>query len=128
MRGLRIDGSLFRKIAARILRQQHSETVMSSDRLANHILPNSATMIGVCVTAVGLVKIAEDRIGPSNVDIYFAMAAILFLGSAVLSYLSVRAGSVGRASAILERMADVLFMTGLLAMTGIATLFAYEVI
>jgi hypothetical protein len=97
-------------------------------RLSSHILPNSATMIGVCVTAVGLVKIAESRIGPSNVDIYFSLTAVIFLGSAVLSYLSVRAQEPSAGTAIIERMADALFMTGLLAMTFIATLFAYEVI
>jgi hypothetical protein len=101
---------------------------MPKEKLANHILPNSATMIGVCVTAVGLVKIAENHIGPSKVDVYFALTAILFLGSAILSYLSVRAPDGSRGSALIERMADALFMAGLLAMTFIATLFAYEVV
>jgi hypothetical protein len=101
---------------------------MLSEKLANHILPNSATMIGVCVTAVGLVKIAEGHIGPSNVDIYFALTAIIFLGSAVLSYMSVRTSGPSRGTAIVERMADAMFMAGLLAMTLIATLFAYEVV
>lgn len=101
---------------------------MLPDKLASHILPNSATMIGVCVTAVGLVKIAESRIGPSNVDIYFALTAIIFLGSAALSYMSVRTTTPSRRTAVVERAADALFMAGLLAMTFIATLFAYEVI
>jgi len=97
-------------------------------KLSGHILPNSATMIGVCVTAVGLVKIAEDRIGPSNVDVYFSLTAVIFLGSAILSYLSVRTEQPNTGTAVVERMADALFMSGLLAMTFIATLFAYEVI
>jgi hypothetical protein len=85
-------------------------------------------MIGVCVTAVGLVKIAESHIGPSNVDIYFSLAAIIFLGSAMLSYLAIRAPVANRGVAILERMADGLFILGLIALTLIATMFAYEVI
>jgi hypothetical protein len=53
---------------------------------------------------------------------------VIFLGSAVLSYLSIRALQPSLGTAIIERMADALFMSGLLAMTFIATLFAYEVI
>ncbi|MBV9569990.1 MAG: hypothetical protein JO056_01975 [Alphaproteobacteria bacterium] len=101
---------------------------MAPEKLAHHILPNSATMIGVCVTAVGLVKIAEDRIGPTYVDVYFALLAIVFLGSAILSYLSVRAGTEAQGASTLEKLADGLFMAGLLGLTCIATLFAYEVI
>ena len=101
---------------------------MPQERLAHHILTNSATMIGVCVTAVGLVKIAESHIGPSEVDVYFAIIAVIFLGSAFLSYLSVRAREPTAGAGILERMADVLFMTGLLGMTLVAMLFAYEVV
>ena len=101
---------------------------MPQGRLASNILPNSATMIGVCVTAVGLVKIAESHIGPSRVDIYFSLAAIIFLGSAILSYIAVRAEEGSPGSATIERMADAMFLLGLLSMTFIAILFAYEVI
>ena len=99
---------------------------MTQERLANHILPNSAAMIGVCVTMVGLVKIAEAHLGPSHVDIYCAFAALIFLGSALCSYLSLR--FEGRLSESLERIADVFFMAGLLALTLVTILFAYEVI
>ena len=99
---------------------------MPQERLAQHILPNSATMIGVCVTAVGLVKVAEAHIGPSNVDNYSALAGIVFLVSAICSYMSLRVQ--GAVSVTLERIADVSFMLGLVALTGITMLFAYEVI
>jgi hypothetical protein len=101
---------------------------MAQQRLANHILPNSATMIGVCVTTVGLVKIAEGRIGPSNVDIYAALAALIFLASAFLSYTSLRLDEGSVMSGRLEKSADGCFMAGLAALTLITTLFAYEVI
>ena len=69
---------------------------MSTQRLAGHILPTAATMIGICVTLTGLVKIAEARIGPSHVDEYCALTAVLFLASTALSYVSLRAVSVSR--------------------------------
>ncbi len=51
---------------------------MPRPRLALQILPNASTMIGICVTAIGLVKIVEGRIGPSHVDEYAALTAVLF--------------------------------------------------
>lgn len=101
---------------------------MPQERLANHILPNSAAMIGVCVTAVGLVKVAEAHIGPSNVDIYCSLAGVVFLISAFCSYLALRFRPLAHLSTVLERIADACFMLGLFGLTGIIMLFAYEVI
>jgi hypothetical protein len=101
---------------------------MSNRKLASHILPNAATMIGVCVTAVGLVKVAEAHIGPSSVDNYCAMAGIVFLVSAFCSYLSLRTEDGSALADRLERIADQCFMLGLIGLTVIILLFAYEVI
>ncbi|HEY2034758.1 MAG TPA: hypothetical protein VGH02_13835 [Rhizomicrobium sp.] len=97
-------------------------------RLSLQILPNASTMIGICVTAIGLVKIVEGRIGPSNVDEYAALAAVIFLISALLSYASLRLDPESRIGITLERIADMAFMAGLVALTVISLLFAYEVI
>ena len=98
------------------------------DSLACHILPVSGTMIGVCVTLIGLVKLADARHGSSRVDEYAAMAAVTFLASALTSYLSIRFSDRTRLSFQIERMADVIFLFGLIGITLVATLFAYEVI
>jgi hypothetical protein len=95
--------------------------------LSGHILPNSTAMVGVCVTAIGLVKLLEGRIGPSRVDEYCAVTAIIFAASAILSYVSIRM-ETPNSNGVLERLADFCFMLGLAALTGIALLFAYEVI
>jgi len=97
-------------------------------RLSLQILPNASTMIGICVTAIGLVKIVEGRIGPSNVDEYAALAAVIFLLSALLSYGSLRLDAESVLAVRLERAADFAFMLGLVALTVISLLFAYEVI
>lgn len=101
---------------------------MRNRKLASHILPNAATMIGVCVTAVGLVKVAEAHIGPSSVDNYCALAGVIFLVSAVCSYLSLRQDDGSPLADGLERAADICFMLGLVGLTVIILLFAYEVI
>lgn len=100
----------------------------SADGLSRHILPAAGTMIGVCTTLIGLVKIVEERIGSSHVDEYAALAALLFLASAATSYLSMRLAAAQRRSARLERYADICFLAGLTALAMIATLFAYETI
>jgi hypothetical protein len=96
--------------------------------LASHILPVSGTMIGICVTLVGLVKVAETHVGPSHVDECAAIAAILFLASALTSYLSIRWSNKDKLSYRLEQAADIIFITSLIGITVISTLFAYEVI
>ena len=99
-----------------------------SESLASHILPVSGTMIGVCATLIGLVKLADAGHGSSHVDEYAAMAAVTFLASALTSYLSIRFSDQTRLSSQIERMADVIFLFGLIGITLVATLFAYEVI
>ena len=99
-----------------------------STTLSHHILPNAGTMIGVCTTLIGLVKIYETRTGPSHVDEATALTMILFLASAAASYLSIRLGADGRLAPRLERAADACFMLGLAGLSAIALLFAYEAV
>jgi len=100
----------------------------SSKELSRHILPTSATMIGICTTFIGLVKVVETRMGPTHVDEYAALAALLFLISATSSYLSIRYAAMTGLTERCERLADMLFLTGLFSITIIAMLFAYEAI
>ncbi len=99
-----------------------------SDTLASHILPTSATMIGVCATLIGLIKLAEEKLGSSHVDEYAALVAVTFLASALASYLSIRCSNRPRLSVRTEQIVDLIFLGGLIGITLVATLFAYEVI
>ena len=96
--------------------------------LSRIILPTSCTMIGVCATIIGLVKIVEGRGGPRHVDEYTALVLLLFLGSAMASYLSIRHAKRRRFSVRLEILADIAFLTGLFAIAVIGLFFAYEII
>jgi hypothetical protein len=98
-------------------------------QLSHHILPNASTMLGVCLTGIGLVKVAEAHLGPSHVDEYLALNAIFFLVSCLCSYTSLRRNK--RNANIrdrLEQIADYFFMIGLVVMTFISVLFAYEIV
>jgi len=84
-----------------------------SQSLSGHILPTSATMVGVCMTVISIVKLAHA--GPAGVviDKILAFDSVLFLLSAVFSYLSLRFGSN---TVRLENIADNAFMVGLVCM------------
>lgn len=93
--------------------------------LTAHILPTSATMIGVCITVISLVRVVEATNDVSTViDKVVAGDSLLFLAAAFMSYLSMRSG---RRRRYLENYADVVFMIalGVLAMAGI--LVAWEI-
>lgn len=97
--------------------------------LAQTILPSSGTMIGICTTLIGLVKIVEGRTGPSQADEYGALINVAFLASAILSYLSIRLSTRNASIARkLERVADVFFILGLISLVGLAGVFAFEVV
>lgn len=96
--------------------------------LSFHILPACGTMVGVCVTLIGLVKIAEARIGPSRVDEYAALVSLLFLVGSFTSYMSLRHPDRPAFARICEKIADRLFLAGLVGLTAVSMLFAYEVI
>ena len=96
--------------------------------LSSHILPVSGTMIGVCTTLIGLAKLATLRHGTSHVDEYAALVAVTFLASAMTSYLSIRWSDRAQLSIRIERLADAIFRCGLVSITLVAPLIAYEVI
>ncbi|MBN8968520.1 MAG: hypothetical protein J0G95_08680 [Rhizobiales bacterium] len=96
--------------------------------LSSHILPASGTMIGVAATLIGLVKIAEARIGPSHVDEFAALTTLPFLVSAIASYISMRHERNAKLSARCELLADQTFLVGLVSIAVVAVFFAYEVI
>jgi hypothetical protein len=47
--------------------------------LSTHILGASVVVIGVSTTLIGLVKVAKAHMGPTHVDQYVGLAALLFL-------------------------------------------------
>ena len=61
-------------------------------------------------------------------DEYGGLAALRFLVRALASYLAIRLSSQGRVSAWCERIADLFFVAGLVSVSLIALLFAYEVV
>lgn len=85
-------------------------------------------MVGVCLTGIGLIKIAEARVGPLRVDEYLAVDALVFVASGLMSYVALRYATSARKAARYETVADYLFMAGMLSMAIVSVLFAFDIV
>ena len=92
--------------------------------LSAHILPTSATMIGVCMTVLSI-----GHLGPGGglrmvVDKLLAVNALVFLVSALLSFMSMRSQ---RLVARHEARAELVFIAGLGMLAMIAVVLAFAI-
>jgi hypothetical protein len=92
--------------------------------LVTHILPTSATMIGVCMTVLTI-----GHLGPAGelrlvVDKLLATDALIFLISALLSFVSMRSDKL---IASYEARAELIFMAGLILLAIVAIVLAFAI-
>ncbi len=81
-------------------------------------------MVGVCMTVISIIGLLHLGHFATIVDRFLAGDSLIFLLSALLSYLSLRRGS--RVS--VENYADGAFMTGLVGMSICSILLAFSLI
>jgi hypothetical protein len=93
--------------------------------LSHHILPNSATMVGVCIMVISIVKSMGPGLANYLIDKALAIDSILFMISALLSFSSIR---LKQSTDRLERWAEMVFLIGLVSMTLITVIFSFEII
>jgi hypothetical protein len=93
--------------------------------LSAHILPTSATMVGVCMTVLSIGRLRRNGGSGVLIDKLLAFDALVFLASAVLSFASIRSRRQGPRH---ERRAELLFLAGLaiLALGAITLAFVIE--
>ena len=92
--------------------------------LSAHILPTSATMIGVCLTALYISLLGTSGAQRMVIDKLLAVDTLVFLLSATLSFISMRAR---RRSAVYESFADAIFVAGLGLLSMVAVVLAFAV-
>ncbi len=92
-------------------------------RLADHILPSSATMIGVCMTVISVAHLIPKHSISRHVNEMLALDSLFFLGSALLSYFSIRHP---HKAARYERRADTIFLIALSLMVVVGFVVAFE--
>lgn len=95
------------------------------NNLSQHILPNSATMVGVCIMVISIVKSMSPGLTNYLIDKFLAVDSVLFMISALLSFSSIRSE---QATLGLERWAEIIFLIGLISMTLITVVFSFEII
>jgi len=97
--------------------------LLKNNNLSQHILPSSATMIGVCITALSIIKLARFSGLALWLSHLLALNSLVFLTSGVLSYAAMRSNQSTR----LEQYADIAFIIGLILLS-LATVFMAVVI
>jgi hypothetical protein len=105
--------------------QENSGMNLEED-VSIHIFSVSAAMVGVCLTVIGIIRVVIT-IGniQTLADNFLSLDALLFLFACILSYLSLRTRGIRRLF-MLERIADGLFIIGLVLMGFVCVLIAYD--
>jgi len=94
--------------------------------VCGHIFTVSAAMVGVCMTVIGILRLVITiRKVNTLADDFLAIDALLFLTSCILSYWALRSRGYARMHRI-ERVADAIFILGLLGMGAICVFIVYE--
>ena len=84
-------------------------------------------MVGVCLTVIGLIRVVITLGRADNLaDDFLAGDALLFLASCLLSYAALRSKLSNRMHRI-ERLADIIFITAMIAMVVICGFITYAV-
>jgi hypothetical protein len=92
--------------------------------LSAHILPTSATMIGVCMTVLSIGRIGAGGNWHMLIDKALAVDALIFLTSAFMSFAAMR---VSLGSRRYERWADGVFVFGLGLLVVVALSLAFTI-
>ena len=97
------------------MRADHSQVSLDED-LSVHIFMVSATMVGVCLTAVGLIRVIINLRGVETIiDTLVALDAVLFVISGLLSYWALRSRKHGRLHRV-ETIAEKVFLAAMILM------------
>lgn len=102
-------------------------SVILDEQTCKMICPISAAMVGVCLTAIGILRvvIAVNRTN-TFADDFLAVDAVLFLIATLASYFALRDGSDIRLHR-LERVADIAFIASMSLMTAICIFVTYAI-
>ena len=91
------------------------------------LLSVSATLAGLCVTVVALMKTLGDTHNAATiVDDMFALCALIFLSTTYLIFWALKTGRPGRVK-LLVKLLDISFLVGLTLMTAAAFILVYTV-
>ena len=106
--------------------QANSDKHLEED-ICIHIFTVSSAMVGVCLTVIGLIRVVITLGKVDTIaDDLLAGDALLFLVAGLLSYSALRTRSIRRMHRV-ERLADGVFISAMILMTGICGLITYSI-
>ena len=90
--------------------------------ISHHIFPTSSNLLGLCFVILSFMKVTKMGL-ETMIDELLAIAVVLFLAASIFSYASIRTAS--NKSDHYEKIADVIFLSGLglLAITSVIIVF-----
>lgn len=94
-----------------------------------HIFSVSAAMVGVCLTVVGIIGIiiSNNSEYATIADDLLALDTVVFMTSCLLAYTSLRSTSDVRTRHY-QRLADVVFVIGMMAMSAACLIIAFSIV
>jgi len=116
-----------RKRDSHLAEKLDSKAALEED-ISIHIFTTSATMVGVCLTVIGLFRvILQLKSVKTLADDFLSIDAMLFLVACGLAYWALRTRNTQRRR-MAEKIADLLFLLALSMMTAICALITYTVV
>ena len=91
--------------------------------VSKHILPTSANLLGLCFLILTLKHLWKANSIGRFIDKLDGITILIFLAASFLSYASMR---VARKGDLYEKIADIVFLSGLLLLSLIAVVTAFE--
>ena len=111
----------------RSLAEKASKSALEED-ISIHIFTTSATMVGVCLTVIGVLRVVlRVRSVSTWADDLLSIDALLFLGACGVAYWALRTRSIKR-RLLTERIADLIFLFALTLMTTVCALITYTLV
>ena len=93
--------------------------------ISKHILPVSSNLLGLCFLILTFKKILKVNAFDKLIDKLDGVTILIFLSASLFSYASMRAKKRGEQY---ERIADLIFLFGLVLLSFIAVVTAFELV
>jgi hypothetical protein len=89
-----------------------------------HILPTSSNLLGLCFVILSFMKVSKMGL-ETIIDEMVSIAIVVFLVASIYSYASIRSSTK---SDRYEKIADIVFLSGLGLLTVTAIIIVFEII
>ena len=95
-----------------------------ANRTSHHILSTSANLLGFCLFVITAIHIS-NKVENTFIDEITSIVALFLTASTLLSFLSIKTNHIKR-EAILEKIAEILFVISLLGILSVTIILAVK--